>query len=184
VCEKMRAKYQDEWTQQPSSRLTQTLRGDIRSYGDALDTAVNSDNQLWTQYKVVQTDIRDMMEAGRLADEGDVDALWNSKAGTVKFEQPNGRNGGETLLDVDDGEGPSVMEQIERVEELLKRLNLIKRERAQVLKDLKDKVRSLSPKMMTQLTDLCRSTTTTSQMSLSSTRRRSRTRRTRYSRTS
>jgi hypothetical protein len=32
------------------------------------------------------------------------------------------------------------MEQIERVEDLLKKLNLVKRERAQVLKDLKDKV--------------------------------------------
>jgi hypothetical protein len=33
------------------------------------------------------------------------------------------------------------VEQIARVEEILKKLNLIKRERNQVLKDLKDKVR-------------------------------------------
>src|SRR5690606_11294989 len=37
VCEKMRAKYFDDWTQQPSSRLTVTLRGDIRSYRDAIE---------------------------------------------------------------------------------------------------------------------------------------------------
>ena len=33
------------------------------------------------------------------------------------------------------------MDQIAKVEEILKKLNLIKRERAQVLKDLKEKVR-------------------------------------------
>jgi programmed cell death 6-interacting protein len=32
------------------------------------------------------------------------------------------------------------MDQVARVEEILKKLNLIKRERAQVLKDLKEKV--------------------------------------------
>jgi hypothetical protein len=142
VCEKMRVKYQEEWTQQSSSRLTQTLRGDIRSYGEAVDAAVNSDNQLWTQYKVVANDIREMTQAG--LNDGGVDILWNSKAGNPIYDHNSGRNGGETLLDVDDGEGgPTVMEQIERVEELLKKLNLIKRERAQVLKDLKDKVHCL-----------------------------------------
>ncbi|KAF8539308.1 BRO1-like domain-containing protein [Trichophaea hybrida] len=139
VCEKMRAKYLEEWTQQPSSRLTQTLRSDIRSYQEAISAAVSSDNQLWTQYKVVQSDMKEMIQAGQKADEGAVDQLWNSKAGNLNFDQANGREGGETLLDVDDGEGgPTVMEQIERVEDLLKKLNLIKRERAQVLKDLKD----------------------------------------------
>jgi hypothetical protein len=54
--------------------------------------------------------------------------------------------GGEgNLLDEDfeDG-GVSVMDQIAKVEEILKKLNLIKRERAQVLKDLKEKVRCVS----------------------------------------
>ena len=45
------------------------------------------------------------------------------------------------LLDDDFGDGsPSVMDQIAKVEDILKKLNLIKRERAQVLKDLKEKV--------------------------------------------
>lgn len=141
VCERMRAKYFDDWTQQPSSRLTQTLRGDIRSYREAIEAAVGSDNQLFTQYRTVREDIEEMRIAGERAEEGTVDDLWIAKA---RGQQSNGydNRGGETLLDVDDGEsGTSVMEQIERVEELLKRMNMIKRERAQVLKDLKDKVR-------------------------------------------
>ncbi|KAH0604423.1 uncharacterized protein H6S33_006800 [Morchella sextelata] len=140
VCERMRAKYFDDWTQQPSSRLTQTLRGDIRSYREAIEAAIGSDNQLFSQYRTVRDDIEEMRIAGERAEEGTVDDLWIAKA---RGQQSNGydNRGGETLLDVDDGEsGTSVMEQIERVEELLKRMNMIKRERAQVLKDLKDKI--------------------------------------------
>jgi hypothetical protein len=164
-CEKMRAKYQDEWTQQPSSRLTQTLRSDIRSYGEALEAAVQSDNQLWTQYKLVQNDIKEMIIAGQNADDGAVDQLWHSRAGKASPDQANGRNGGgESLLDVDDGEGgPTVMEQIERVEDLLKKLNLIKRERAQVLKDLKDIVSFILGPDHVLTTDIYRSTMMISQ---------------------
>ncbi|KAL7269946.1 bck1-like resistance to osmotic shock [Rhizina undulata] len=142
VCEKMRSKYMDDWTQQPSSRLTQTLRADIRSYREAIDEAVSSDNQLFSQWRSVESDIEEMRLAGDRADEGAVENLWHTKAGTGKngFGLSADR-GGETLLDVDDGEGGiSVLEQIERVEELLRKLNLIKRERLQVLKDLKEKV--------------------------------------------
>ncbi|KAI5788349.1 BRO1-like domain-containing protein [Geopyxis carbonaria] len=139
VCEKMRAKYQDEWTQQPSSRLTNTLRSDIRSYREAVDGAVHSDNQLWTQYKLIQSDINEMRMAGEREVEGAVDALWQAHAGKTNGYSPN--RDSETLLDVDDGEGGlTVMQQIERVEVLLKKLDMIKRERAQVLKDLKEKV--------------------------------------------
>lgn len=141
VCEKMRSKYFDDWTQQPSSRLTQTLRGDIRSYREAVDAAVGSDNQLFGQYRSVRDDIEEMRSSGQRAEEGMVDSLWMSKAGALSNGFAGDR-GGETLLDVDEGEtGVTVLDQIERVEELLKKLNMIKRERAQVLKDLKEKVR-------------------------------------------
>lgn len=141
VCEKMRSKYFDDWTQQPSSRLTQTLRGDIRSYREAVDAAVGSDNQLFGQYRSVRDDIEEMRSSGQRAEEGMVDGLWMSKAGGPSNGFAGDR-GGETLLDVDEGEtGVTVLDQIERVEELLKKLNMIKRERAQVLKDLKEKVR-------------------------------------------
>jgi len=36
--------------------------------------------------------------------------------------------------------GPSIVDRIAKVEDILKRLNLIKSERIQVLKDLKEKV--------------------------------------------
>lgn len=150
VCEKMRSKYGADWTQQPSSRLTSTLRNDIRSYRGALDEAGNSDTQLHTSSRQYEVDFEEMRSAGE-TDEADV--LYQRamlKAGANRNKGLNGvsgsmsPNGQGSLLDEDYGEGgPSVADQITKVEDLLKKLNLIKRDRTQVLKDLKEKVSSL-----------------------------------------
>lgn len=141
VCEKMRSKYESEWTQQPSSRLTTTLRGNIRNYREALDEASRSDGQLYAKFRQNENDFEDMRVA---AQRGDADALFQRAVSQVRTKSSNAASpaGREpSLLDDDFGDdGPSVMEQINRVEEILKKLNLIKRERNQVLKDLKEKV--------------------------------------------
>ncbi|KAF2197530.1 BRO1-domain-containing protein [Delitschia confertaspora ATCC 74209] len=138
VCEKMRSKYGAEWTQQPSSRLTATLRSDIRNYRGAIEEAATSDAQLYATFRQYESDFDEMRSAGE-TDEADV--LYQRamiKAGASKGKSPGAVEG--NLLDEDFIEGPTVAEQIAAVEELLRKLNLVKRERAQVLKDLKDKV--------------------------------------------
>lgn len=144
VCEKMRSKYEGDWTQQPSSRLTSTLRGDIRNYREALDEASGSDAQLYTKFRQNEIDFEDMRNA---AQTGEVDALFQRAVGKVRAKSSAASSpaGGEpNLLDADfDDGGPSVSQQISRVEDILKKLNLIKRERNQVLKDLKEKVSKL-----------------------------------------
>ena len=147
VCEKMRSKYGADWTQQPSSRLTATLRSDIRSYRGAIDEASLSDSQLLATARQYDSDFDEMRSAGE-TDEADIlyqRAMLKAGAGRGK-----GRNGVGSpmspsaegnLLDEDYGEGgTSVAEQIAKVEELLKKLNFVKKERTQVLKDLKEKV--------------------------------------------
>ena len=141
-CEKMRSKYEGEWTQQPSSRLTSTLRNDIRNYRDALEEAARSDSQLYSKMRQHEVDFDEMRSAGET---GEADVLFQKALIQVggksrnNVGSPVGTEG--NLLDEDFGDGGvSVMDQIARVEELLKKLNLIKRERAQVLKDLKEKV--------------------------------------------
>jgi hypothetical protein len=142
VCEKMRSKYEGEWTQQPSSRLTSTLRGDIRNYRDALEEAARSDSQLYSKLRQHEPDFDEMRSAGET---GEGDILFQKALIQIGGKSRNNVGspmGGEgNLLDEDfeDG-GLSVMDQIAKVEEILKKLNLIKRERAQVLKDLKEKV--------------------------------------------
>lgn len=146
VCEKMRSKYGADWTQQPSSRLTATLRGEVRSLRETINEAGASDAQLNATLNQYEADFDEMRSAGE-TDEADV--LYQramAKAGSKQKVSRNGHGGAHspsegTLLDEVDDEGKlSVAEQISRVEELLKKLNLVKRERAQILKDLKEKV--------------------------------------------
>ena len=148
VCEKMRSKYGGDWTQQPSSRLTVTLRSDIRNYRSAMEEANTSDSQLFFTFRQFEADFDEMRSAGE-TDEADV--LFQRAMVKVGLSKGKGRgsaNGSPmssqqegNLLDDDFDEGGiSVKDQISKVEDLLRRLNLLKRERTQVLKDLKEKV--------------------------------------------
>jgi hypothetical protein len=141
VCEKMRSKYEGDWTQQPSSRLTSTLKSDIRNYKDALEEAARSDNQLYTKMRQNEVDFDEMRRAGET---GESDVLFQKaliQVGGRSRTNVGSPMGEGNLLDDDFGDGGlSVMDQVTKVEEILKKLNLIKRERAQVLKDLKEKV--------------------------------------------
>lgn len=143
VCEKMRSKYGADWNQQPSSRLNTTLRGDVRSYRDTVNEASMSDAQLSSTLRQHEDDFDEMRSAWE-TDEADV--LFQRaliKAGSKQSKSKNGATSpaeGSLLDDVYDEGGASVADQIARVEEILKKLSLVKRERSQVLKDLKDKV--------------------------------------------
>ncbi|CAL3965154.1 unnamed protein product [Diplocarpon coronariae] len=141
ICEKMRSKYEEDWTQQPSSRLTSTLKNDIRNYHDALEEAGRSDSQLYSKMRQHEVDFDEMRSAGEV---GEADMLFQKALIQVTGKSRNVGSpvGGEgNLLDDDfEDRGMSVIDQVAKVEEILKKLNLIKRERAQVLKDLKEKV--------------------------------------------
>lgn len=168
VCEKMRSKYGPEWTQQPSSRLTQTLRTDARSYKSAVEEASTSDAQLYSTFRQYESDMDEMRSAGE-TDEADVlyqRAMIKAGAGKRGVQSPAAFDEGNLLDDdfADEGQ-QSVAEQIERVEALINKLQLVKRERAQVLKDLKEKVSccdSTTASAFLLLTGCDRSTTMTS----------------------
>jgi len=147
VCEKMRSKYGADWSQVPSSRLTSTLKSDIRTQRAALDEAVGIDAQLHNNLRQHESDFDEMRSAGEV-DEADV--LY--QRALIKAGATVSKNGGAgqptefgtsqgSLIDDDFEDGSaSIAEQIAMVEELMRKLSLIKRERAQVLKDLKEKV--------------------------------------------
>ncbi|KAG5914947.1 bck1-like resistance to osmotic shock [Claviceps africana] len=141
ICEKMRSKYESEWTQQPSSRLTLTLRSDMRNYRDALEEAMKSDSQLAAKLRENEDDIEEMRRA---AEDGEVDQFFQQAVARARVRGSHvtsPSNAGPNLLDADFGEsGPSVVDQVNKIEDILKKLNLVKRERNQVLKDLKEKV--------------------------------------------
>ena len=164
VCEKMRSKYGGEWTQQPSSRLTATLRSDIQNCREAIEEAATSDAQLYSTFRQHESDFDEMRSASE-TDEADVlyhRAMVKASASKGKGKSPASTEG--NLLDDDFIEGPSVGEQIAAVEEYMNKLNLVKRDRTQVLKDLKDKVRSTPSSPLLWLTHN-RCTVTTYRMS-------------------
>ncbi|PGH29347.1 molecular chaperone DnaJ [[Emmonsia] crescens] len=146
VCEKMRSKYGADWVQQPSSRLTSTLRSDVRTYRDTIDEASSSDSQLLVNLRQHEADFEEMRSAGETEE---TDVLFQRaliKAGGKHGKSRNGHGSPysaapETNLLGDDFQGEtSVAEQISKVEELLRKLSLVKRDRNQILKDLKEKV--------------------------------------------
>ena len=147
TCEKMRSKYGGDWTQQPSSRITTVLRSDIRSYRDAANEASASDLRLLNTCRQYDSDFDEMRSAGE-TNEADVlyqRAMLNAGAQKGKGKggvgSPLSGNQKGSLLDEDFGEDSiSVMDQIAKVEDLLRKLELVKRDRSQVLKDLKEKV--------------------------------------------
>ncbi|POS87905.1 BRO1-domain-containing protein [Erysiphe pulchra] len=139
VCEKMRSKYEAEWTQQPSSRLTITLRSDIRSYRDALTEATSSDHKLYAKFCQNKVDYDEMRSAGQM-DEADI-LFQKALIQTHGDKIGNSLQKETSLLDEDFTQDElSITDQVTRIEEILKKLNLIKRERIQVLRDLKEKV--------------------------------------------
>src|SRR5579862_2736775 len=90
VCEKMRSKYGPDWTQQPSSRLTMTLRSDIRNYCGAIEEASNSDGQLFGSFRQHEPDFEQMRSAGE-TDESDV--LFQRAMVKASASRGRGRNG-------------------------------------------------------------------------------------------
>lgn len=142
VCEKMRVKYGGDWPQQPSGRLNSTLRSDIRSYREAIDQASGSDTQLSSTANQYQTDFEEMRSAGE-TDEADVlyqRAMIKAGGNRGKGKSPMSPSSEGNLLDENFEGEVSVADQIAKVEDLLKKLNFIKKDRTQVLKDLKEKV--------------------------------------------
>lgn len=138
-CEVLRVKFEHLWTQAPSATLTKTLRADIKSHMNALDAAAVSDKQVLVLWDSVRSDIQVLLSP-------QLEAVFMERAGGN-----GGLLGQESLLDLVDTGGDEADEERERtkirgyvgeIEERLKRLNLISRERKDVLKDLKDKVQS------------------------------------------
>ena len=125
----MRVKYEHLWTQAPSATLTKTLRGDLKAHFGALEAAAASDGQVASLWDAVKGDIGLLMSP-------QLEDLFRERAGS------NANN----LLDLDVGEADDAKERekiggyVEQIEDRLKRLNLISRERNEVIKDLKDKV--------------------------------------------
>jgi hypothetical protein len=129
-CESMRVNYDHLWTQEPSASLNKSLRQDLKSHLNALEAAATSDQQVSAIWDTAKGDISLMLSAG-------LEALFRASVQ---------HGGAESLLDLDETRDEQELARIAQytaeIEERLGRIKKIAYERNEVLKDLKDKVRS------------------------------------------
>lgn len=124
-----------------------------------------SDAQLYATFRQFESDMEEMRSAGE-TDEADV--LYQRamiKAGAARGNKGKDLTAeGDLLGEIEDEGHSSVSQQITAVEELLRKLNLVKRERQQTLKDLKEKVSYLASDEDEDGADVCRYIRMTSPM--------------------
>jgi hypothetical protein len=136
-CENMRGKYGSDWIQVPSARLNGSLRQELRGHADTLSQAQTNDDLLEAQWMKNRTDI-EILASGE-------DGLALREAfKAVGTKQAMSSDEG-SLLDLVDDDGPGgstgrIPELVRTVEKGLSGLNVIKRERQQTLKQLKEAV--------------------------------------------
>ncbi|WRT68646.1 uncharacterized protein IL334_005625 [Kwoniella shivajii] len=143
-CERMRAKYTPQFTQPPSGPQTANLRSNIASNLSALSSAGQSDSHLHTIWRDIQPRLTLLSSGESGLERAAAQAASGKKSAPV--------NQGISLLDLQEDEGTKKGLGDQEKEELKKaaadagerldRLGKIRRERDEVLKDLKEKIQN------------------------------------------
>lgn len=146
-CEQARVRVGGSFSQSPSAGLTRLWRQTIKSHRDGLAQAGVSDERVMADWQAAKQDLALLMASDEALDAAFVEAV--ASAGGPA-------NGEASLLDADLGEDESeaMKRRVAVIEELLGRLNKIKRERLDVFRDLKDRVRTLSSLLDPDFADL------------------------------
>ncbi|PPQ68084.1 hypothetical protein CVT25_014247 [Psilocybe cyanescens] len=131
-CEVLRVKYEHRWAQAPSATLTKSFRQDLKAHFGALEAAAASDLQVTALWDGVRADIQLLLSP-------QVEQLFSERGGS----KPDNLLELDVDNDADDAkERTKIRGYVDEIEERLKRLNLISKERGEVLKDLKDKIQT------------------------------------------
>lgn len=125
--------------QEPSAPLTKALRQELKSLNDSLTAAAATDDQVVKLWNSARSDVALLVSGPE-----------NLERFFAEQERAQGLagNGKGSLLDLDDevSSSDSVLAELSthvtQIDEGLGKLNKIKRERGEVLKDLKEKVRA------------------------------------------
>ena len=125
--------------QEPSAPLTKALRQELKSLNESLTAAAATDNQVVKLWSSARSDVALLVSGPE-----------NLERFFAEQERAQGLSGDGkgSLLDVDDEVSSSdsvlaeLSAQVTQIDEGLGKLNKIKRERGEVLKDLKEKVRA------------------------------------------
>lgn len=138
-CEVSRSRFGHLWTQVPSSSLTKSFRSDLNSHKSSLDLAFESDFKAERIWEDIKFDVRVLVNNGGELERVFTDALAGVGQG--------GAGNGKSLLDFDqaDEEEDLTGKRVEIISDHLAKLNRIKKERLEILKDLKERVSPFPP---------------------------------------
>lgn len=139
-CEALRNKYgSHNWDQPPSAPLTRGYRAALRAHRESLEQAKASDAMAQGLWDGARRDVGLLLDAAAL-ERTFVEAVAESGGAGSVDKTVN-------LLDADDGPGEEERSELEqqrtrvaRISEALSKLSKVKKERADVLKDLKERV--------------------------------------------
>ncbi|GAA5822565.1 hypothetical protein JCM11251_006380 [Rhodosporidiobolus azoricus] len=137
-CEAMRAKYGHLWEQPPAAAVgaTRSFRQDLKAHRESLEAAASSDAQARGLWEGARRDIALLADpTGQALERVLAEAIAAAQGGKEA-----------SLLDVDDAGGEAeeheTKRKVEQVSDALARLNKIKKERGEVMRDLKEKVQA------------------------------------------
>ncbi|GAA6031348.1 hypothetical protein JCM8097_005612 [Rhodosporidiobolus ruineniae] len=140
--ESLRAKYGAHWTQSPAAAegAVKSFRADLKAHQGSLDEAGRADEKARGLWESIRADVALLASPSS-------EALEQAFAEVVTRAQALGPGGQErSLLDVEGEEEGREEEEtgrrVEGVKEALSRLGKIKKERGEVLRDLKEKVQN------------------------------------------
>ncbi|QSL66855.1 hypothetical protein MERGE_001242 [Pneumocystis wakefieldiae] len=126
-CESMREKYLHKWSQIPSSSLTLLMKKQLSLYRENLSSYADLHSQLISEYNSFEHQITTLIE-------GEKNIEKNYEREIKKVIQSSQTN----LLDLDDSN--DIQNGVNKIENILKKLSIIKRERQATLKDLKERI--------------------------------------------
>ncbi|SNX81845.1 probable Vacuolar protein-sorting protein BRO1 [Melanopsichium pennsylvanicum] len=141
-CEKQRVRFGHKWNQDPSGLHTKEMRLNLKENMEAMQQASDNDAQITELWKSIREDVQ-LLVLGREALEAAFAAALTGQTGLY------GNNNQASLIDtsaeeeqVSESEVAAAKAKLSQIDEALSKLNKIKKERSEVLADLKEKIQT------------------------------------------
>lgn len=142
-CEKQRVRFGHKWSQDPAGLHTKDMRVNLKENKEAMQQASQNDAQIGGLWKSIRQDVQ-LLVSGREALEAAFAAALTGQTGLY------GEGSAPTSLidtsaeeeSASEGEIASVRAKLAQIDEALIKLNKIKKERGEVLADLKEKIQT------------------------------------------
>ncbi|SJX60561.1 related to BRO1-cytoplasmic class E vacuolar protein sorting (VPS) factor [Sporisorium reilianum f. sp. reilianum] len=142
-CEKQRVRFGHKWNQDPAGLHTKDMRQSLKDNKEAMQQASHNDAQIGELWRSIRQDVQ-LLVSGREALEAAFAAELTGQTGLY-----GGASAQTSLIDVSaeeekasESEVAAVKAKLAQIDEALTKLNKIKKERGEVLADLKEKIQT------------------------------------------